>query len=67
MEEYRTCYEGKKILVTGGAGAIGSNLSSALSRAGANIVIILDDLVDSSRDGATKTVASSIKPVNLCS
>ena len=33
-----------KILVTGGAGAIGSNLCRALAEAGAAKVIILDDL-----------------------
>ncbi|MDA8168354.1 MAG: NAD-dependent epimerase/dehydratase family protein [Nitrospiraceae bacterium] len=37
-------YEGKTVLVTGGAGAIGTNLCSALAEAGAALVIILDDL-----------------------
>jgi nucleoside-diphosphate-sugar epimerase len=37
-------YKGKTILVTGGAGAIGSNLSRALAEAGAAKVIILDNL-----------------------
>lgn len=37
-------YKDKTILITGGAGAIGSNLSSALALAGAAKVIILDDL-----------------------
>lgn len=41
--EYRTAYEGRTILVTGGAGAIGSNLSKALADLGAT-VIVLDDL-----------------------
>ena len=36
-------YQGQTILVTGGAGAIGSNLSRALAEAGAANVIILDD------------------------
>ena len=39
----RQSYQGKKILVTGGAGAIGSNLVRALVEAGARLVIILDD------------------------
>ncbi|HEY76425.1 MAG TPA: NAD-dependent epimerase/dehydratase family protein [Thermoflexia bacterium] len=43
MEEYLSFYQGKKVLVTGGAGAIGSNLSRALAELGAQ-VIILDDL-----------------------
>ena len=37
-------YEDKIILVSGGAGAIGSNLSRSLAEAGAAKVIILDDL-----------------------
>ncbi len=37
-------YKDKTILVTGGAGAIGSNLCRALANAGASKVIILDDL-----------------------
>ena len=48
MQEYINCYEGKKILVTGGAGAIGSNLCNALADAGAQ-VIILDNLSSSER------------------
>ncbi len=42
--DYRNFYEGETILVSGGAGAIGSNLSRALAEAGAAKVIILDDL-----------------------
>ena len=37
-------YEGKRILVTGGAGCIGSNLVKRLSDIGAREVIILDNL-----------------------
>jgi len=44
MQDYKKCYEGKKILVTGGAGAIGTNLTRALAEAGAREVIVLDDL-----------------------
>jgi len=42
-DQYIKAYEGKTVLVTGGAGAIGSNLTRALVEAGAQ-VIILDDL-----------------------
>lgn len=42
--QYKDCYKDKNILVTGGAGAIGTNLCAALSDAGAKLVIILDDL-----------------------
>jgi nucleoside-diphosphate-sugar epimerase len=40
-------YEGKKILITGGAGCIGSTLSRKLSELKAEKVIILDDLSSS--------------------
>jgi len=36
-------YEGKIVLVTGGAGRIGTNLSRKLAELGAEKVIILDD------------------------
>lgn len=44
MSDYLKNIEGKSVVVTGGAGAIGSNLSRALAEAGAKVVIILDDL-----------------------
>jgi nucleoside-diphosphate-sugar epimerase len=37
-------YKGKNVLVTGGAGCIGSNLTKALLKADAAKIIILDDL-----------------------
>ena len=37
-------YEGKTILVTGGAGCIGTNLCRKLAELGAAKVVILDDL-----------------------
>jgi len=33
-EDIREAYQGRPVLVTGGAGAIGSNLSRALAEAG---------------------------------
>ena len=45
--DYSKPYESQTILVTGGAGAIGSILSRALAEAGASRVIILDDLSSS--------------------
>jgi UDP-glucose 4-epimerase len=48
MEPYLRSYQGKTVLVTGGAGAIGSNLVRALSAADAR-VIVLDDLSSSAR------------------
>jgi len=46
-DEIRDYYKDKVILATGGAGAIGSNLTRALSEAGAKMVIILDNLSSS--------------------
>lgn len=43
-ENYKKCYEDKVILVTGGSGAIGTNLCAALVDEGARMVIVLDDL-----------------------
>jgi UDP-glucose 4-epimerase len=43
-KEYLDIYKDKVIVVTGGAGAIGTNLCRALSDANAKMVIILDDL-----------------------
>jgi UDP-glucose 4-epimerase len=45
---YLDTYHGKTVLVTGGAGAIGSNLTRALAKIGAQ-VIVLDDLSSSQR------------------
>ena len=41
-------YDGKTVLVTGGAGAIGSNLTKALAEGGARVLVI-DDLSSSER------------------
>ncbi|MFC1484969.1 NAD-dependent epimerase/dehydratase family protein [bacterium] len=41
--DYLNQYRGKKVLVTGGAGAIGSNLVKKLAESEAEMVIILDD------------------------
>jgi len=48
MTDYLNAYEGQLVLVTGGAGAIGSNLTRALAEHGA-YVIVLDDLSSSER------------------
>lgn len=41
---YKEYYQGKKVLITGGAGAIGTNLARTIAELGAQLVIILDDL-----------------------
>ena len=48
MTSHLEAYKGQVVLVTGGAGAIGSNLTSALAEAGAR-VIVLDDLSSAER------------------
>jgi len=44
MEGYLKYFKDKKVLITGGAGAIGSNLSKTISDLDAKLVIIQDDL-----------------------
>ncbi len=49
MREYLSAYKGKKVLITGGAGCVGSNLTAALVKADAARVIVLDDLSAAAR------------------
>ncbi len=49
MDDYLREYKGKTVLVTGGAGCIGSNLTKALIRAKAARIIVLDDLSSAER------------------
>jgi len=44
MKDYLQHYGRRTVLVTGGAGAIGSNLTRSLAESGAHNVIVLDDL-----------------------
>ena len=44
MEDYQSFYEGKTVLITGGAGSIGSNLTRIVAELKAKMVIVLDDL-----------------------
>lgn len=48
-KNYKTFYEGKTILVTGGAGAIGGNLARELASIGAEEIIVLDNLSSGTR------------------
>jgi len=47
VKEYQDEYKGKNILITGGAGCIGSNLTKALIKADSGKIVILDDLSSS--------------------
>jgi len=44
MDDYKSYYKGKTVLITGGAGAIGCNLTRELSELEAERIIVLDDL-----------------------
>ena len=44
MEDYKKHFEDKVVLITGGAGAIGSNLTRTIAGLNARMVIVLDDL-----------------------
>jgi UDP-glucose 4-epimerase len=44
MKDYTREYKGKNVLITGGAGCIGSNLTRALVEAEPSKIIVLDDL-----------------------
>jgi UDP-glucose 4-epimerase len=44
MDDYKGSIGGKVVLITGGAGSIGSNLTRVIGELGAKMVIILDDL-----------------------
>lgn len=49
MEQYLNEYKGKNILITGGAGCIGSNLIRALLSADVKKIFVVDDLSSSER------------------
>ena len=54
--EYLDFYRGKTVLVSGGAGAIGSNLIRALGELGVKLVIVLDDLSSAVRWNVAKDI-----------
>ena len=49
MHDYLSQYKGKTILITGGAGCIGSNLTRALAELEVEKILVLDDLSSSYR------------------
>jgi nucleoside-diphosphate-sugar epimerase len=49
MREYLSAYKGKNVLITGGAGCVGSNLTKALIKAETARILILDDLSAAAR------------------
>jgi UDP-glucose 4-epimerase len=54
---------GQRVLITGGAGAIGSNLADLVVRAGADEVVVLDNFVRGRRDNLAWAVANG--PVQI--
>jgi nucleoside-diphosphate-sugar epimerase len=44
MEAYKRFFADKNVLITGGAGAIGTNLTRSIAQLGARTVVVLDDL-----------------------
>ncbi len=44
MDDYKKNYESKVVLITGGAGAIGINLTRSIAELNARTVIVLDDM-----------------------
>jgi len=49
MEQHLNKYKGKNVLITGGAGCIGSNLTKALIKLEAAKIMVLDDLSSSQK------------------
>ncbi len=49
MEQHLNEYKGKNVLITGGAGCIGSSLTKALIKLGAAKIMVLDDLSSSEK------------------
>ncbi|TET73674.1 MAG: NAD-dependent epimerase/dehydratase family protein [Candidatus Aminicenantes bacterium] len=49
MEEYLKSYRGKKVVITGGAGCIGSNLTYTLLSTNVEKIFVVDDLSSSNR------------------
>lgn len=49
MSDYLESYKSKKVLITGGAGCVGSNLTRALLRGNVKKVFVVDDLSSSDR------------------
>jgi UDP-glucose 4-epimerase len=49
LREYLSAYKGKKVLITGGAGCVGSNLTRALVGAEASKIVVFDDLSAAAR------------------
>ncbi len=44
MEDYKKVFENKVVFITGGAGAIGTNLTRAIAGLGARMVIVFDNM-----------------------
>jgi UDP-glucose 4-epimerase len=51
-------WRGRRVLITGGAGAVGSNLADQLVRAGAGEILVLDNLVRGRRENLAWALAN---------
>lgn len=57
--ELSNFYQGKKVLVTGGAGFVGSHLVDRLLELGASVVVV-DNFITGSRDNLAKAMSSGL-------
>jgi UDP-glucose 4-epimerase len=64
--KYLENYRDKVILVTGGAGAIGSNLTRALAEQGARMVIVIDNLSSSEKWNIPSLSNVMFVPGDIC-
>ena len=64
MNQNHGHYQGKKVIVTGGAGAIGSNLTTALVQAGASVIVV-DNLSSSERWNVPSTSSVLFVEANI--
>ena len=60
--DMRNSLRGSRVLITGGAGAIGSNLCDLVVQAGAREIVVIDNFVRGRRDNLTWAEANGPSP-----